>query len=179
MSAKRKPKEEKVYDRKSHDLPINSVVAIAVVTDPAGDKIEVLRSLRNDPLAGMLSRQQIDQAQFEAGRKWQRLHQISTIGVIMATDPAKEAVDGGRISESLTDKQIMAFSELADAYKALGGYGKALIFYVLGEEISITDAAARLNCTTAREIDYISRRFRECLETLAIHWGFAAPKYSR
>ena len=51
------------------------VVAIDV-EDPMGlepgDKIRVLRSTRNDPLAGMHARKTIDEAQYWGGRDFQR-----------------------------------------------------------------------------------------------------------
>lgn len=177
MIAKRKPKDERVHDRKSTDLLINSIVAEVVVTDPAGDKIAVMRSLRDDALAWLQSRHQIDEAQFIAGRHWQRLHQSSTIGMIRAIDPTKDAVDGGQMPEAITDKQIDAFRELADSYKALGAYGGRLVFEILGEGRGIAEAAALRGCQTELETKYLGRRFRECLETLAVHWGYAAPKY--
>jgi len=169
-----------VHDRRSTDLPINSIVSVAIVQDPysdTGEQLQVLRSLRDDPLAAMIARGQIDEAQFQAGRKWQKLHDCSTIGVIRAIDPAKEAVDGGGRVESITDRQISAFTELRESYEALGTYGKTLVFYVLGEGLNITQAAVRMNCSTESEVKYIGRRFRECLESLAILWGFAQPKY--
>lgn len=172
-------KVEKVHDRKSVDLPINAHVAIAIVSDPysdKGEKIEVLRSLRDDVLAWMQSRHQIDDAQFAAGRHWQRLHQCSTVGVIRAIDPGKEAVDGGRMPEAITDKQIDAFTALRQSYEKLGAYGSQLVFEILGEGRGIREAASLRGCQTDMEINYFGRRFRECLETLAIHWGYAQPK---
>jgi hypothetical protein len=170
---------EKVHDRRSADLPINSSVAVVIVADPYskdGEKIEVLRSIRNDPLGDMNSRGLLDDAQYLAGRKWQKLHECSTIGVIQAIDPAKEAVDGGVMRDFLTDRQIDAFKELQISYEALGSYGGKLVFQILGEGLSVSEASYRWGYSGAREINYFSRRFRECLETLAIHWGYAQPK---
>jgi hypothetical protein len=100
----------KIYDRQSRDLPINSKVAEAIVDDPleAGAKLKVLRSVRDDPLADMHSRRQIDDAMLAAGREWQRYHEDTQIGGISAIDTTKEAVDGGRIPEPITDRQIKA-----------------------------------------------------------------------
>ncbi len=173
--------KETVHSRMSADLPINSNVVEAIVADPysdTGDKIKVLRSVRNDPLASMVSRGQIDEAQFQAGRKWQKLHDCSTIGSIQAIDPGKEAVDGGGMREFLTDRQIDAFKELTASYEKLGTNGRKLVFQILGEGLSIAEAARQWGYSGDREINYFSRRFRECLETLAIHWGLAAPKRS-
>jgi hypothetical protein len=164
------------HDRKSTDLPINAVVAPVVVDDPfsnRGEKIEVMRSLRDDPLAGMFSRAQIDDAQYRAGRQWQSFHEQSAIGALGAIDPTKEAVDGGRMRDVLTDKQAKAIMELRRIEPVLGMEGAALVRDVLGARMSIAVAAARRGCMSEAEAKYIGRRFRESLETLAVHWGFA------
>jgi hypothetical protein len=171
---------EKVYiPAQQPQLTDNARVAIAVVTDPhseTGEKIQITRSLRNDPLAVMALRKVIDEAQFQAGRKWQKLHECSTIGVIQAIDPAKEAVDGGMMRDFLTDRQIDAFKQLAASYKKLGMSGGWMVAKVLGEGLSLAEAASQSGYSKEREINYFSLRFRECLETLAVHWGFAPPK---
>lgn len=175
-------RHEKIHDRMTADLPINAQVSPAIVDDPysdRGEKLQLLRSTRDDPLAGMLSRDQIDEAQFKAGRKWQQLHESSTIGAIQAIDPGKEAVDGGKMRDFLTDRQIRAFEELSKAAAELGGFGGSLIFRILAERKSISEAADFFGCRSQREVDYIGRRFRECLETLAVHWGYAQPKYQQ
>lgn len=166
---------DKIYDRQARDLPRNAVVAPAVVDDPdrSGDKLKVLRSVRDDPLAGMLSRGQIDQAMFTAGREWQRHHEAMEIGNISAIDPAKEAVDGGKIPEPITDRQIRAIRALGAAERELGPYGAVLIRSVLGARLSIAEFASQQGFWSAREQNYLSRRFRECLDTLAKLWGYA------
>jgi hypothetical protein len=178
--AKRASKQiEKVHDRRSSDLPTGAVVAIAIVPDPfsnIGEKIEVLRSIRDDPLAGMYSRSQIDDAQFRAGRKWQEYNEDSEIGGgIEAIDPEKPKVDGGIIADPLSDKALKAFRKIAESDKALGVEGSSLLRDILGHErMSITDAAFARSYNSGLEIKYIGRRFRECLETLALLWGFAS-----
>lgn len=164
-----------VHDRTTADLPINSIVAEAIVDDPLerGAKLKVLRSVRDDPLAGMHSRAQIDDAQLAAGRLWQRYHEQSEIGGIQAIDPRKEAVDGGRIPEPLSERYSKAFLELKKADKELGLYGASLVRDVLGRRMSISDVARARSMSRQREIDYIGGRFRECLESLAKLWGVA------
>lgn len=170
---------EKIHERHSLHLPINSVVSVAIVDDPyslVGEKLEVLRSVRDDPLAGMYSRRQIDSAQFVAGRQWQQHYEAAEIGAMQAIDPARPAVDGGRIPEPITDRQIRALRELALADKKLGSEGCALVRDVLGFRLSIHQVAEKRQATAQREIDYLGRRFRECLETLAALWGFTQPR---
>lgn len=172
-------KPEKIHDRRSSDLPINSVVAEVVIKDQAGDYIQVLRSIRDDQLAGMYSRSQIDDAQYRAGRKWQQLYEISEIGAVRAIDPSKEAVDGGRSPEPLTDKQLDAFKALGECNRVLGVGGGDLVRDVLGRGLTIAQAAQGREYYTERETKYLGHRFRICLESMAIHWGFAQPKQHR
>jgi hypothetical protein len=165
----------KVYDRQSADLPINSRVAETVVDDPLeqGAKLRVFRSVRDDPLAEMHARHQIDNAMFVAGREWQRHYEAAEIGSLGAIDPTNEAVDGGRIRDTLTDRQAKAVKALRQADDKLGMIGSNLIRKVLGARMSFAEIAAQHRYTTAREYDFISRRFRECLDTLAKLWGYA------
>ena len=176
---KAQPQERVYIPAQQPQLTDNAMVAVAIVADPhseTGEKIQITRSIRDDPLAYMASHRQIDEAQYQAGRKWQKLHECSTIGVIRAIDPGKEAVDGGMMREFLTDSQIDAFKKLSAAYRELGQTGGKMVMLVLGEGRSIADAATRWGYTDDRSVNYFSRRFRECLETLAVHWGFAQPK---
>lgn len=168
----------KIYDRISADLPINSVVAPAVVDDPLekGAKLRVIRSLRDDTLAYMHTHGQIDDAQLTAGRLWQRHHESCEIGGARAIDPTKEAVDGGRFKEPDNSRYSAAFNALRDARTALGVDGYQLIQDVLGGRTTLTEAAlARGHCSLA-DRKYVGRRFRECLESLAVLWGFAQRK---
>ncbi len=163
----------KIYDRMSADLPTNSQVVPAVVKDGAGDYIKVLRSVRDDPLAGMLSRGQIDAAQFEAGRLWQQYREDSEIGGAQAIDTTKEAVDGGRFKEPDITRMSAALRKLKSAHEELEAYDSSLIYDVLARRMSITQIAAARSVTSGRQICYIMERFRSALEKLALLWGLA------
>lgn len=164
-----------VHDRKSRDLPINSVVGVTTVVDSAGDRLEVFRSLRDDPLASMHHAGSIDQAQFTAGRHLQRCYELAEVGGGKAIDPTKEAVDGGGNREpGVTDQQIKAFADIQKADKALGIEGAAIVRDILGDGLSLKRAALRRGFNQADDAKrYMGRRFRECLETLAVLWGYA------
>ena len=167
----------KVHDRTANGYHRQAEVVEAVVDDPLGtipgEKIKVTRSVRDDPLAGMLARDQIDQAMYEAGRQWQKYAEWSEIGSISAIDPTKEAVDGGRPREILGDRQLFAFEALRDAKNALGWEGDRLIVGILNQRRSIQEYGMSIGFTTEREFNYIGRRLRECLDTLAKLWGLA------
>ncbi len=166
-----------VHDRRSHDLLRNARVAVDEVDDPLalnpGDKIVVLRSTRNDPLADMKSKGQIDQCDYVAGRHWQAAYENAEIGGVRAIDPGKEAVDGGRLPEVLTDQQRRAVVDLKSARLALGPEGNALVIDVLAKGWSITQAACQRGRTSERDRLYVGARFRECLRTLAVRFGYS------
>jgi hypothetical protein len=167
-----------VHDRRAQDAPSNMLVGTVTVDDPYGsafDKIVVFRNLRDDPLAAMHDAGQIGQHQFIAGRHWQKCYELSEMGGARAIDPTKEAVDGGRIPEPLSDAKCRALGDLAKARQALGLEGGAIIMDVLGRHMTIALCCDARGLTSERERNYLGRRFRECLDTLAIEFGYASP----
>lgn len=139
-----------------------------------GATLTVLRSLRDDPLAAMHNAKQIDQAQFIAGRHWQRAYELVETGGVRALDPTRERVDGGGIPQAtISDAQIRAFGDLSKATVTLGLEGDSLIRDFLGRGLCVSDIAARRDAQTERERGYLGRRLRECLNTLAVEFGYA------
>jgi hypothetical protein len=164
-----------VHDRTSRDLLRNAQVAPVEVDDPyeEGARIVVLRSTRHDPLAEMISKGQIDQCDYVAGRHWQAAWENAEIGSVRAIDPTREAVDGGGWPEMLTDIQRRAVQDLKAARETLGQEGHQLICDVLGRGLSITQAAGNRGLQSEADRKYAGKRFRECLSTLAIRFGYA------
>lgn len=172
---------ETVHDRKAIGLPINARVAAAIVDDPYdGTKIAVVRSVRDDPLADMRSRGVIDEAMYLAGRKWQALHERGSIGQVKAIDTTKEPVDGGgTYPEPITDETAKAIRELMAAQRRLGEWGSILMQNLLAEHMTVGQMCSRHGCETGRKANFLSLRVRECLDDLAIFWGFAQRGASR
>jgi hypothetical protein len=170
------PSRPTVHDRRNQTSMPGTVSL--VVDDPygvePGDKIIVMRSLRDDPLAAMHNSRQVDEAQFLAGRHWQRQHETAELGVIKAIDPTKEAVDGGRFAEPLTDEKAKALGALARSARLLGLEGNAIVNDILGAGMTVRQAAEKRNLSTEQERKYVGRRFRECLDTLAHFFGYAS-----
>lgn len=143
------------------------------VDDPwDGGKIVVARSLRDDPLARLHVRNQIDDAQFYGGRAFQRDFEVAERGP-RAIDPSKEAVDGGRMPEPITESQRAAVKRLANVYAALGREGSSLVHEVLVHRSTMADMASRRSLSGERWERYFGMRFRECLTKLAIVYGLA------
>jgi hypothetical protein len=145
----------RVHDRRAKDLLRNAEVAAVEVEDPMGlepgDKIVTLRSIRNDPLGRLHSHRQIDEAQYRGGRAFQNDWEKAERGP-QAVDPTREYVDGGQIREPITESQRKA---------------------VLRLNLTMQQIGQRRALAGQRWIDYFARRFRECLDRLALIYGFA------
>ncbi len=164
------------HDRQSRDLPGNAEVAVVEVDDPLGlepgDKIVTLRSIRNDPLARLQTHRQVDEAQYLGGRSFQSDWEKAERGP-QAVDPAREYVDGGQFREPITEGQRRAVLRLNRVERELGADGSALVHEVLILGMTMEQIAQRRGLRGQRWLDYFSRRFRECLDRLALIYGFA------
>jgi hypothetical protein len=169
----------KVHDRRSSDLPLNAEVASIEVDDPlaleAGEKIVALRSIRNDPLARLHSRGQIGEAQYRGGRAFQNDWERALRGP-QAVDPTREYVDGVQTREPITEGQRKAALRLNRVERELGADGSALVHNVLVDGMTMEQVGQRRGLVTQRWKDYFSRRFQECLDRLALIYGFATEQ---
>jgi hypothetical protein len=169
------------HDRTARDLLRNAQAVPVEVDDPyeEGAKIVVLRSTRHDPLADMHAKGLIDQCDYVAGRHWEAAWENAEIGGVRALDPTREAVDGGALPDPLTDTQRRALQDLKAARGALGVEGNALIRDVLGSGLSLAEAGRNRGMTSEADRKYIGKRFRECLATLAVRFGYASREPRR
>ena len=169
----------KTHDRRSRDLLRNAEVAAVEVDDPLalepGEKIVTLRSIRNDPLGRLHSRRQIDEAQFQGGRAFQDDWEKAERGP-QAVDPTREYVDGGQAREPITERQRKAVLRLNRVERELGADGSALVHEVLVLGLTMEQIGQRRGLRGQRWIDYFARRFKECLDRLALLYGFATER---
>jgi hypothetical protein len=179
--AKRNKRQKlaRVHDRRSTDLPRNAEVAAVEVDDPLGlepgEKIVTLRSLRNDPLGKLHSHRQIDEAQFQGGRAFQDDWEKAERGP-QAVDPTREYVDGGQAREPITERQRKAVLRLNRAERELGADGSALVHEILVLGLTMEQVGQRRGVLGQRWMDYFARRFKECLDRLALIYGFATQR---
>ena len=169
----------RLHDRRSQDLPRHAEVAAVEVDDPLGlepgDKIVTLRSIRNDPLGRMHSHRHVDEAQYLGGRAFQADWEKAERGP-QAVDPTKEYVDGGQMREPITEGQRKAVLRLNRVQRELGADGAALVHDVLIQGMTMEQVGERRGLRAQRWKDYFVRRFRECLDRLALIYGFATEK---
>ena len=179
IKRKRSVSAARIHDRRSQDLPDNAEVAAVEVDDPLalepGEKIVALRSIRNDPLGRLHSHHQIDEAQYRGGRAFQHDWERAERGP-QAVDPTREYVDGAQRREPITEGQRNAVLRLNRAERELGADGSALVHDVLIKGMLMPQVAERRGLHTQRWRDYLARRLQECLDRLALVYGFATDK---
>lgn len=165
-----------IYDRRSRELPFNAEVAEVEVDNPlaldSGEKIVAIRSIRSDPLGRLQAHHQIDEAQYRGGRAFQSDWERVERGP-QAMDPTREYVDGARTREPVTESQRQAVLRLNRVERELGTDGAALVHDVLILGLTMDQIGERRAVRTQRWNDYFARRFRECLDRLALLYGFA------
>lgn len=166
----------KIYDRRSREVPFNAEVAEVEIDNPLaldpGEKIVAIRSIRSDPLGRLHAHHQIDEAQYRGGRAFQDDWERAERGP-QAMDPTREYVDGARTREPVTESQRQAVLRLNRAERELGTDGAALVHDVLVLGLTMDQIGQRRAVRTQRWNDYFARRFRECLDRLALIYGFA------
>ncbi|MBR0964805.1 hypothetical protein JQ554_13735 [Bradyrhizobium diazoefficiens] len=165
-----------IYDRRSREVPFNAEVAEVEVDNPLaldpGERIIAVRSVRGDPLGRLHAHHQIDEAQYRGGRAFQSDWEAAERGP-QAVDPTREYVDGARSREPFTDSQRQAVLRLNRVERELGTDGAALVHDVLVLGLTMDQIGQRRAVRTQRWNDYFARRFRECLDRLALVYGFA------
>jgi hypothetical protein len=166
----------KAYDRRARELPRNAEVIAVEVDDPLalepGEKIVALRSIRHDPLGRLHAHRQIDEAQYRGGRAFQNDWERAERGP-QAIDPGREHVDGAQGREPITEGQRQAVLRLNRAERELGADGAAIVHDVLVQGLTMEQVGEKRGLSSQRWTDYFSRRFRECLDRLAMLYGFA------
>lgn len=110
-----------IHDRRSTDTLAAGQYVEVEVEDPydRNSKVGMLRQTRTDPLARLHAHHQIDDAQFRAGREYQKDKEVAERGA-RAIDPTREAVDGGLMPEALTDRQVKARKRIVKIERDLG-----------------------------------------------------------
>jgi hypothetical protein len=172
----------KIYDRPFRDLPLNVEVAEVEIDNPLaldpGEKIIALRSIRTDPLGRLHSHRQIDDAQYRGGRAFQSDWERAERGP-QAVDPTREYVDGMSGREAVTESQRQAVLRLNRIERELGTDGAALVHDVLVLGLTMEQIGQRRAARSQRWRDYFSKRFQECLDRLALIYGFATEAPAR
>lgn len=165
-----------VHDRRARDVSrgLAAYIVEAEVDDPyePGAKIATVRSVRDDPLADQRARGYIDEAQFLAGRQFQK--DFETAGRGPKALQLGEAVDGNPPQEFLTDSQLKATKALSRCYGALGRDGSILAHDMLIRAMTLRQISIARGMPGREWERYLGRRIGEVLNCLAVNYGFAS-----
>jgi hypothetical protein len=187
-AGRKRRRERVIYSTGVEELPpapVGAPARLVSVDDPGelvaggriyalpGQKQRVWQILRDDPLGRLHCRQQIDDAQYHAGREMQGYYERSEIGNVKAMDTTKEPVDGGGIPDVLTEGQQKARKRVIELERALGLDGASIIRDFLACRMFVEQIAVKRRMEGERELRYLGRRLRECLERLAKELQYA------
>jgi hypothetical protein len=179
--AKHKPYDPHISGPQIHDRRATQInrgtagyLTEAVVPDPydPSSNIVTMRSTRDDPLGDRYARGHLDEAQFLAGREFQKWFAVAERGpgaIQMA-----EAVDGSPPRENLTDGQLRASKWLFKCYRQLGSDGTVLAHDFLVHNQTARQIAAARGLIGQKWEPYFHTRLGECLNCLAVVFGFAS-----
>lgn len=169
----------KPHDRRATQFNkgVENHVAPEEVDDPyePGATIIVMRQKRDDPLGSLKSCRSINSAQYEAGRAFQNDFETIERGA-QAVDPSKPYVDCSRNPQPLSAAFSESLARLNKAERALGQDGSALTHDVLVSRKTYSQIATSRGLSGRRSEEYFGMRFRECLNCLAVVYGFAMEK---
>lgn len=162
----------------------NSVLVPRVVPDPyphpdrPDETVTAIASIRDDPHGRYFARGQIDHTQWRAGLDWLRWWQIATLGGLKGYELKDPVQGGGAFPEALSDARIDAADHIMFIRTELGKEGDELLREVLGHGRFINEIVVQrgeIDPKTLkprqRIIDYLSKRYQECLTTLAEIYG--------
>lgn len=163
-----------IHDRRSTDTLKAGQYAAVEVDDPfePGTKITVLRQLRCDPLGRLHAHHQIDEAQYHGGRYYQQDWEAAERGA-KAIDPTREAVDGGRLPEPITEAQEKARKRLIKIHGELGRTMRPLMQAILIEKTSLEGFSIQSGRSGKRWANYYGKLFRDGLDLLAVEYRLA------
>jgi hypothetical protein len=147
---------------------------------PSRPRIEVLASTR-DVLAWMYARRQIDEAMFQAARRYQQLYErAESLGRVKSVDVSMPPISGIISGRDLVVAEVMeATNELKRIEKQLtqraGEDGVDLIRDVLARGLTIEKASAMRGDADKTRVAWWGGLFRRSLRHLAEISGFAVP----
>lgn len=150
------------------------VLSKKTVPDPfePGRMMEVQTNTRESPVEYLAARGRLDGAQKAAAERYRGIYERAQLGSLQAMDPAKEKVDGGKISETLNDSVMRAAYELAQINRAIGRVSAAILISIVGEGVSIGEIARNYPHLSSNQAGgFVTGRLLEALDALVSEWG--------
>lgn len=173
-SAAKRARERRKARLPEHESDGKVEMGMKRVPDPfePGRIMEVLANTRESPVEYLAARGRLDGAQKAAAERYRGLYERAQLGSLQAMDPAKEKVDGGKISETLSDRVMRAAHDLAQTNRAVGRVSAAILISIVGEGVAIGEIAKNYpHLSNCQASGFVTGRLIEALDALVIEWG--------
>lgn len=125
-------------------------------------------NVRESAIATLAHKGTIDAAQAAAADKYRAYYEAAGGAGARAIDFTREAVDGGRGPQVLSDTQMRAGIELKRCQAELGVYNYNIVRLIAGERRSLHEI-----CGSVRERNTTADILRISLTALAVMWGLS------
>ncbi|MDH7790717.1 hypothetical protein [Ochrobactrum sp. AN78] len=134
-------------------------------------KIKLPHNAKESAIITMAARGHLNAAQLQAAKRF--CHYYERLGGSGAGsfDYSREPVDGGGVRTTISESQIEAGQQLKQCRELLGVVGYDLVSKVAGQGLSLDGI-----CSDKRRKNYAADHLRDCLDVLAVHWGYISPK---
>ena len=132
--------------------------------------IQAIMNPRESPIAWYYcqrSRTKVEEYHVRAANEFRRLYERSGGSGMKAFDYTKDPVDGGNVSDGITEGRMDAAKKLKDAHQQVGYAGFSLLQATCGELLWIKDQYA-----TRRLQDSAMDDLKKGLDVLAEYWGY-------
>ncbi|GLS35373.1 hypothetical protein GCM10010869_09610 [Mesorhizobium tianshanense] len=126
-------------------------------------------NVRESAVVMLASRGTLDAAQIKAAERFRALWEVLDGKGASGIDPARIVVDGGKMPDGISQRQINAGQELRKCRALLGLRGYQLVALVCGQGHALHEIAA-----SKRERLTAADMLRWCLDDLAAAWGMAS-----
>jgi hypothetical protein len=132
-------------------------------------KASVQVKITESPAIWMYAHGRISESQLRAASSFRLWYESAGGASIQAMDTTKEPVDGGKVSDGLTDRKMKAAKELAAARSWLGPQTYDVVEKVCGQCLWIKELDPRRQTQ-----DRYSQLLKRGLDQLAFHWGYTS-----
>lgn len=161
---------------------MQQIVVIEEVVDPyeTNKKAKAAVNVREHALAYLHHIDRLTDEQYLAGNEFRRNYEAAVLGGFKAIDYSRVRVDGGELSDPLTERAQAAHRWLTDVARlpGIGPIGYSLLSRIAGEGESIGHVAktwpGEHRLSAQRREGFISGRLTECLDLLVDHLGLVA-----
>lgn len=132
-------------------------------------KINATINMRESPIVYYATRGYLDEAQARTGTWVRRLHEMAGGAGVQAMDYTREPVDGGRVSDGLTDLKATSAKRLNEAREELA---KNDADWRLIEQVCAWGYFVSQFTETKHQNAIQMQRLRDSLDILATFWGY-------